>query len=328
MTILAMVILLTFGSTGGEPVTVISQPSITAANGTITLDFNSLPSAQGWTYVTGNSGILETNVFSVDGSMLHMDTMSVGFTGLGYKLFNVVDPQLPFTLSVRARVTAYVVQSPGNPYGFDLSVLTGSEQFEIGISPNRIMGGAGDQLFSTTIDVTQFHDYRIEGTPGGSFELFVDNVSLGTAFPRPINQPGELFFGDGTAGANARVDIANYSFVQFIAVQIDIKPGSFPNNINPGNNGVIPVAILTTGAFDATTVDPMSVRFGPNGAVEAHGRGHIEDADGDGDLDLVLHFRTQSAGITCGATSASLTGMTFYGQTIQGTDSVRTVGCN
>ena len=322
-----MVILLTFGSIGGEPATVISHPSITAANGTITLDFNSLPSAQGWIYTTGNSGIFETNVFSVDGSKLHMDTMGIGFTGVAYKLYNVVDPQLPFTLSVRARVTAYE-QSGSNPYGFDLSVFTGTQQFEIGISPNRIMGGAGPQLFSTTIDVTQFHDYRIEGTPGGSFELFVDNVSLGTAFPDTVNIAGALYFGDGTAGANARVDIANYSFAQFIAVQIDIKPGSFPNSINPGNNGVIPVAILTTSAFDATTVDPMSVRFGPNGAVEAHGQGHIEDADGDGDLDLVLHFRTQSTGITCGATSASLTGMTFGGQTIQGTDSVRTVGCN
>jgi hypothetical protein len=225
-------------------------------------------------------------------------------------------------------VTAYEDQSGGNPYGFDLSVFTGSEQFEIGISPNRIMGGAGPQLFSTTIDVTQFHDYRIEGIPGSSFELFVDNISLGTAFPTTANIAGALYFGDGTAGANARVDIVSYSFVQCIAVQIDIKPGSFPNSVNPWNNGIIPVAILTTSAFDATTVDPMSVRFGPNGAVEAHGRGHIENVDGDGDLDLVLHFRTQSTGITCGATSASLTGMTFNGQTIQGTDSVRTVGCN
>jgi hypothetical protein len=109
---------------------------------------------------------------------------------------------------------------------------------------------------------------------------------------------------------------------------IDIKPGSFPNAINPKSKGVIPVAILTTNTFDATTVDPLSVKFGPNGAAEAHGRGHYEDVDEDGDLDLVLHFRTQETGIQCGDTSASLTGETGDGEVIQGADMITTVGCN
>ena len=119
-----------------------------------------------------------------------------------------------------------------------------------------------------------------------------------------------------------------------VRVTIDIKPGSFPNSINPGSQGVIPVAILTTSTaqgdpldFDATTVDPLSVTFGPDGATEAHGRGHIEDVDGDGDLDLVLHFNTQETGIQCGDTSASLTGTTFSGFAISGSDSIVTVGC-
>ncbi len=112
-----------------------------------------------------------------------------------------------------------------------------------------------------------------------------------------------------------------------VTVEVDIKPGGSPNSINVGNKGVIPVAILTTDNFDATTIDPLSVRFGPSGARETHGRGHIEDVDVDGDLDLVLHFRTQETGILCGDTSSSLTGVTFDGQLIQGSDSVQTVGC-
>jgi hypothetical protein len=110
-------------------------------------------------------------------------------------------------------------------------------------------------------------------------------------------------------------------------VMIDIKPGSAPNSINPKSNGMIPVAILTTDTFDATTVDPLSVRFGPKGAKEAHQKGHIEDVNHDGEPDLVLHFKTKATGITCGETSASLTGETFDGDPIQGRDSIKTVRC-
>ena len=116
--------------------------------------------------------------------------------------------------------------------------------------------------------------------------------------------------------------------ISFIEVDIDIKPGSDPNAINPAGRGVIPVAILTTDTFDATTVSPITVRFGPAGASLEHQLGHLNDADGDGDLDLVLHFPTQDTGIQCGDTEASLTGETFGGQSIQGSDSVVTAGCN
>jgi hypothetical protein len=110
-------------------------------------------------------------------------------------------------------------------------------------------------------------------------------------------------------------------------VNIDIKPGGLPNTLNPKSNGVIAVAILTTPDFNTATVDPLSVEFGPEGPLEAHGKGHIEDVNGDGHPDLLLHFRTQETGIECGDTSASLTGATFQGEQIQGVDAITTVGC-
>ena len=90
---------------------------------------------------------------------------------------------------------------------------------------------------------------------------------------------------------------------------------------------MIPLAVLSTSSFDATTVDPLSAEFGPVGAFKAHKKGHIEDADGDGRLDLVLHFRTQETGIQCGDTKATLTGSTFDGTRIGGFDSIKAGGC-
>jgi hypothetical protein len=110
-------------------------------------------------------------------------------------------------------------------------------------------------------------------------------------------------------------------------VPIDIKPGGFPNSINPRSKGVIPVAILTTDTFDSTTVDPTTVRFGPSGTEAAPVHAALEDIDGDGDTDMILHFNTQATGVQCGDTSASLTGQTSSGQMIEGSDSIKTVGC-
>ena len=130
-------------------------------------------------------------------------------------------------------------------------------------------------------------------------------------------------------------------------VRIDIKPGNDLNAINcKGNPGVIPVAILTTDAFDALTVDHTTVRFGPGGAAESHvfkgpgprgnsasssrpvsgaPRRHEKDVDHDGDLDLLFHFARDETGIRCGDTEAVLTGQTYNGQSIIGTDAIRTV---
>ena len=118
------------------------------------------------------------------------------------------------------------------------------------------------------------------------------------------------------------------------SIAINIKPGGDRNSINPGSKGKIPLAILTTNIadgdssnFDAMQVDPSTVVFGPNGAAQSHRRGHIADIDGDGDADLILHFNTQETGIQCRDIEATLTGETFGGQLISGSDAISTVGC-
>lgn len=135
--------------------------------------------------------------------------------------------------------------------------------------------------------------------------------------------------GPGTVSSNLSGfwDKGSVTSPMAIAVALDIKPGGDPNAVNPRSRGVIPVAILMTDSFDVTTADPSTVQFGPGGAGIGHRSVHLEDVDDDGDLDLLLRFRTQQTGIACGDTEASLTGQIFDGTPIEGSDSIVTVGC-
>ena len=122
--------------------------------------------------------------------------------------------------------------------------------------------------------------------------------------------------------------VAKISEVQVVEVTIDIKPGSFPNSINLGSNGNVPVAIFSSATFDATTVDPLTVTLADVG-VKVRGNGtpqaSEQDVNGDGLLDLVVHIDTEGLSLTEGDEEAVLTGQTFSAATIQGSDLVRVV---
>jgi len=104
---------------------------------------------------------------------------------------------------------------------------------------------------------------------------------------------------------------------------IDVKPGSDDNPVNLTSKGVIPVAIYTTEGLDAAGVDVATVVFGPAEASPVHAA--LEDVDEDGDLDLILHFRTQETGIAAEDTSVTLSGSTTGGTAFTGTDSIKIV---
>ncbi|MFQ6083824.1 MAG: hypothetical protein ACE5WD_10760 [Candidatus Aminicenantia bacterium] len=105
-------------------------------------------------------------------------------------------------------------------------------------------------------------------------------------------------------------------------VEIDIKPGSYPNSVNLESEGVIPVAVLTDAFFDANGIVIDSVVFAGANPL----RGNLEDVDGDSDLDLILHFETQSLQLNPTDTEATLTGQLDNGTLIKGTDSIRIIG--
>lgn len=111
-------------------------------------------------------------------------------------------------------------------------------------------------------------------------------------------------------------------------VNIDIKPGSDHNSINPKSKGKIPVAILSTPTFNAPAeVDTTSLTFGRTGDEPslAFCNASAEEVNGDGLLDLICHFNTQQTGFQAADTQGVLKGTTVDGTYITWTDSVRIV---
>ena len=110
------------------------------------------------------------------------------------------------------------------------------------------------------------------------------------------------------------------------AASISVKPGSNQTVINLRSPGRIPVAIISTTGLDATTVNPLTVRFGKTGTDAAPVHWTLEDVNGDGALDLVLQFQTQATGIQPGDSQVVLMGRTSNGLPFRGFATIQTFG--
>ena len=165
------------------------------------------------------------------------------------------------------------------------------------------------------------------GFDAGTFER-LGGVAL--AADGDIVAAGWTGAGCGASGCAFNFGLARYDGdPPDIEVNVDIKPGSDENAVTP-DKGTIPVGVLSTAVFDATSVDPSNVCFGDadvlseRDCTEEHDRGHVEDIDSDGRADLVLHFTAAESGIDLGDVSACLTGRTYAGVAIRGCDLIRT----
>jgi hypothetical protein len=152
--------------------------------------------------------------------------------------------------------------------------------------------------------------WRLSDQANHALQALIDQHGAGSIYMSVLLQGGS-------------VDI--FSSVQVVVM--DIKPGDGPNTLNPRSNGVIPVAILTTEQFDATSIDVPSLRFGATGEEASAVRAIFDDVDGDGDPDLLVFFRSRDTGIDCKTLFTYISGKTSTGADIAGTDSVNVVGC-
>jgi hypothetical protein len=209
----------------------------------------------------------------------------------------------------------------------------------------------GGDVFGATTATLDSANFAVDGTLVFNFFTATDSIQVGGALnglggvfdntndfllsldfiasATPILPAGLTFLAQ--TGFNQATNVSGSVSIAAAVpepVTIDIKPGDDPNTIKPSSKHKIPVAVLFTESFDPAQVDFATVEFGPGGATESHGRAHVEDVDGDGDMDLLLHFNTQDTGIACGDTEATLTGETFGGDSITGSDSIVTVKCD
>ena len=118
-----------------------------------------------------------------------------------------------------------------------------------------------------------------------------------------------------------------------VSVEIDIKFGTFPNDLNLTKNGTVPVTVFGSATLDVKQINLASLRLAGK-PVSPKNKGGLDfsyvDQNGDGRLDLVAHFvlpTAQDLGLLPGQvdTVAVLTGSLTNGNLITASDSLHIV---
>ena len=194
---------------------------------------------------------------------------------------------------------------------FDDTKFEGDEQIIIRLTnPVDVERGALFQGSALIRDNDPFDPDQIDDFEQGAFlwesegpvEVAVQRIEAGG----PDERPGQ--------------DAVENVLAAIVPIHVQIAA---QGRVCDGGNGVVPVHLLSTPDFDATTVDHTTVRLGA--ASETHvdkktgvARRHVEDVNDDGLDDLVFHFRFDETGLQCDPGVLPFSGATIGGQPITG----------
>ncbi len=238
-------------------------------------------------------------------------------------------------------VTAFTLQSEPDQ-------LVIGETVDVSLTGSVSNGGPSSPMDATVVTAASA-DPGSSATPASTTQA-VDALAIGSprrtdsTFTVGCSRPGMHTLRFAATIAPARPDdtdpapandrrTTELTLDCIVPVAINIKPGGNPNSVNIPH-ATVPLAVLTTRAgeyglpldVDATTIEPLTVRFGPRRAVyagpggsrERHDRGHLEDAfertttaterQRDGDVDMVLHFEAATSGLDDGDREACVKG--------------------
>lgn len=220
----------------------------------------------------------------------------------------------------------------------DNNGASASEDATFTVEPVPVVGDIPDQTSPfTPINLDDYLSGQIASTVtwtasgNVNFGVDIDPVTHIATVSNPLNSNSPetiTFTATATCCSNPVSDSDSATFSPEILVGIDIKPGSFPNSINLANGGNVPVAIFGSESFDVATIDLVTVTLAYAGVIiKKNGTpmASLEDVNGDGYMDMVVHFKTTELGLSETDTEAVLNGSTTDGTAFTGTDSVRIV---
>ncbi len=201
--------------------------------------------------------------------------------------------------------------------------------FGVALQSNGKIVAAGSTFngFSPPAADFAFARYNPDGSLDPSFgsgKVTTDLGGFDVAAGIALQADGKIIAA-GQGGSGSDFALARYlGDTSAIAVSVDIKPGDFPNVIDLGSKGTIPVAVLSTTDFNAPSqVNTASLKFGRTGNESSLAScSSPQDVNKDGLRDVLCHFNAQSTGFQLGDTQGVLTGTTGSGGSIRGTDSV------
>jgi hypothetical protein len=179
---------------------------------------SSLPSSQGWTYVSTaispSLPVPEGAVASIVPGAINLNTLGIGQTRAYWQRTDVFNEPVPYEISFGARVISED-PNPQNRFGFSVAAFIGGQAYGFGIGTDRIQNWLTSS--SVSFDNTTFRTYLVRITPGVGYQLFADGqLILSDAAYSASGVPANgIQVGDITAGANASSQI---QFLQVTAV--------------------------------------------------------------------------------------------------------------
>jgi probable HAF family extracellular repeat protein len=207
----------------------------------------------------------------------------------------------------------------------DLGLIDGEISFDV--TP-RAMSENGMVIGRTTVqELSGFTDHEFIWVDGYMYDL--------TRLVKPLfDAAGIDSTGLRVTGINDRGQIVGYAIYDYVGfilipqgtVDIDVLPDDQANKIYPNKGGKFPVAVLSGPAFDATQVDPSTVKFGLGEASPANAP-IISDVDGLHGDDTTLKFWMEDSGIFCNDTEVTMSGETYAGDSFTGTDTIDATDC-